>query len=200
MDRVLADPVEAERYKSQKRWSRIKTRYGVTENDFDLMLRAQDNRCAVCHTDFTDQPPHIDHCHTTERVRGLLCSQCNRGIGQLRDSVEILNRAINYLLSPPTGDAADNWTPENEDKNASRQRRSRAATLSYQSPDRVRARPPVATKLSPDDVTAIRMLLAKGDKSQRVIGEQFGVTQSTISSIKRGILWPAPLEHETTLT
>ena len=75
-----------------KRWSK----YGITENDFNIMLENQDNKCKICLDDFVETP-HIDHCHTLGNVRGLLCRGCNRGIGFLNDDVKILENAIKYL-------------------------------------------------------------------------------------------------------
>lgn len=73
--------------------------YGITLNDFKAMLVAQNNKCAIC---LASEPGghgtwRVDHDHATNRVRGLLCSRCNQGIGYLSDSVEVLQAAINYL-------------------------------------------------------------------------------------------------------
>lgn len=69
------------------------------------MYKQQDGRCAICfdrgdvhELGFTGrQTLAIDHCHTTGAVRGLLCSGCNKGIGLLRDDVELMREAIRYL-------------------------------------------------------------------------------------------------------
>ena len=72
-------------------------RYGITQDDYDEMLRAQDGRCATCRTDnpgpkgFT-----IDHCHKTGRVRAILCGACNTAFGLLRESVEIVRAMLAY--------------------------------------------------------------------------------------------------------
>lgn len=82
--------------------------HGVTQEMFDAMLASQDSRCAICRR---KQPHgralHIDHCHETGRVRGLLCEQCNMGLGHFQDDVAALRRAAEYLellrcISPPT--------------------------------------------------------------------------------------------------
>lgn len=73
--------------------------YGITEEDYKTLLNKQNNCCAICKTDFKTLPrrPDVDHCHTTGRVRGLLCWTCNGGLGQFYDDVELLEKAIEYL-------------------------------------------------------------------------------------------------------
>lgn len=77
-------------------------RYGLTEGDIRALKRHQGYRCAICRTLFPKDGQegkrmHVDHCHITNRVRGLLCSRCNSGIGKLGDSVDGLRRALVYL-------------------------------------------------------------------------------------------------------
>ena len=63
------------------------------------MLAAQGGCCAICGTSDTGKRKAfaVDHNHDTGKIRGLLCSNCNTGIGNLRDNVELLERAIDYL-------------------------------------------------------------------------------------------------------
>ena len=78
----------------------LRKKYGISAEQFDGMLQQQGSRCAICQT---DQPNgkynvfHVDHCHDTARVRGLLCYECNVGLGKFGDSVDRLSRAIDYL-------------------------------------------------------------------------------------------------------
>lgn len=60
------------------------------------MFQAQSGRCAICHDQF-EKRPHVDHCHTTGTVRGLLCHLCNVGLGAFRDNTKRLQSAIDYL-------------------------------------------------------------------------------------------------------
>ena len=78
--------------------------YGISQQQWDAMLKAQKERCAICGT--TDPTGgmkgraktwSIDHCHDSDRVRGLLCSRCNLGIGQLQDDPELLRKAAEYI-------------------------------------------------------------------------------------------------------
>lgn len=73
-------------------------RYGITKDQFEKMKVAQDNRCAICLT--PTQRLYVDHCHTTKRVRGLLCNGCNAGLGQFGENETTMRRAIEYLKEP----------------------------------------------------------------------------------------------------
>lgn len=82
-----------------KEWHRnhrFKKKYGISIVDFDEALEKQNNRCASCGDPFTDTP-HVDHCHTTGKFRGLLCRPCNLGLGYFQDDVARLDGAIMYL-------------------------------------------------------------------------------------------------------
>lgn len=85
-----------EKYYKIKRKHRLK-KYGVTSEEYKDMIRQQEGKCAICRGKDKNKKLAIDHCHETGVVRGLLCSNCNRGIGFLKDSVVVLNKAIKYL-------------------------------------------------------------------------------------------------------
>src|SRR6266446_1969785 len=73
-------------------------KYGITKERFDALLIAQDYRCRVCRTD--DPGSHdwnVDHDHVTNKVRGLLCANCNFGLGHFKDNPETLRAAAVYL-------------------------------------------------------------------------------------------------------
>jgi len=70
--------------------------YGLTEEEYNNMVLSQNNMCAICNKP-SDRTLHIDHDHVTGKVRGLLCFNCNLGIGLLQEDLIILNRAIEYL-------------------------------------------------------------------------------------------------------
>ena len=75
-------------------------KYGISPEDYDTMLKEQDNKCKICLVSFTTLKPqniHVDHCHTTNQIRGLLCSCCNGGLGFFKDNTETLTNAIVYL-------------------------------------------------------------------------------------------------------
>jgi hypothetical protein len=76
--------------------SRLKRLYHMDESDFHTLYVKQEGRCAICQNLLGDKF-HIDHNHATNRVRGILCRACNTGIGMLKDSIEITQKALNYL-------------------------------------------------------------------------------------------------------
>lgn len=76
-------------------------RYGIDVSQFEAMIEEQGNSCLVCKIQFdkssSSQKPNIDHCHRTGKVRGILCTLCNAGLGSFRDSQMFLYSAITYL-------------------------------------------------------------------------------------------------------
>lgn len=88
--------------------SNLKSHYGMTIEDYNALLTKQENRCAICRTiDSECKLPGprkryglvVDHCHTLNHVRGLLCHACNTMLGASKDSTDILYKGIVYLLS-----------------------------------------------------------------------------------------------------
>lgn len=76
----------------------LKRKYGLTVEEFDGMLAAQDGRCAICATDTPGVKGWcVDHCHDSGRVRGVLCTSCNTAIGQMKDNPVRLRAAADYL-------------------------------------------------------------------------------------------------------
>lgn len=85
--------------KEKLRSAAYKRRFGITLEDYNKMFEDQKGCCKICNTHQLDLKKRlaVDHCHTTGKVRGLLCGNCNRAIGMLNDSQELLLSAINYL-------------------------------------------------------------------------------------------------------
>lgn len=86
-------------YPARIRSSQLKAAYGITLDEYNKMLESQNYECKICgiHADKVTKAFHVDHCHSTGKIRGLLCSNCNIGIGNLQDDIEILKKAIKYL-------------------------------------------------------------------------------------------------------
>ena len=85
--------------KAAQRRHKLKKHYNLTECEYDAILRIQDYKCACCKT---SEPGgrgrwHVDHCHDSGLVRGLLCHHCNVGIGHLGDNLNGLIQAVEYL-------------------------------------------------------------------------------------------------------
>lgn len=79
-------------------WRRrqLKALYGLSMSGYESMLRAQNGVCQICKRK-PEGYLQVDHCHSTGKVRGLLCGNCNSGIGLLQESREVLASAIKYL-------------------------------------------------------------------------------------------------------
>jgi hypothetical protein len=80
--------------------SSLKIDFGITLNDYQSMFNRQNGQCAICgkYQSELKKALHVDHDHKTDKIRGLLCYNCNRGIGHLQDNITILNNAISYLV------------------------------------------------------------------------------------------------------
>ncbi len=72
-------------------------KYGLEAHAYVKMLEDQNNLCAICECDNNEKPLVVDHCHSTNIVRGLLCNNCNTGLGFFKDNTYSLRRAIKYL-------------------------------------------------------------------------------------------------------
>lgn len=90
-----------EKYDPKKRRDRtLMENYGITLEQYELMLELQGGKCEICGS---DDPSHnsgrfvVDHCHQTNKVRGLLCGECNFMIGKAADDVGRLKSAIAYI-------------------------------------------------------------------------------------------------------
>lgn len=73
--------------------------YGISDSDYDVLFESQGWACAICRRPRRDGERRfpIDHDHVTGEIRGILCDDCNVGIGRLKDSVRLLASAIVYL-------------------------------------------------------------------------------------------------------
>jgi hypothetical protein len=75
----------------------LKNRYGIMEFDYEQLAQQQNNKCAICGVSPENKRLDLDHCHTTKKIRGLLCNNCNRGLGHFKDNPQLLTKAIEYL-------------------------------------------------------------------------------------------------------
>lgn len=87
-------------YSGSKKWSEhMRLRYGISPKDYDLMVISQEGRCLICEGSI--RRLHIDHCHATGVVRGLLCTKCNHTVGwyELLNNDSVLNSKIKEYLN-----------------------------------------------------------------------------------------------------
>lgn len=88
----------------QRKYNRRK-KYGLRQEQYNTMLKNQNSTCAICKLEEEvvikgcKITLSVDHCHETGKIRGLLCRKCNSGLGHFNDSIELLEKAINYLNS-----------------------------------------------------------------------------------------------------
>lgn len=80
--------------KMKSRKAYLKRTYNLTAEQYENLEKSQDGGCAICGG---LARLNIDHCHKTGNVRGLLCSNCNRGLGMFADDKSRLLNAIEYL-------------------------------------------------------------------------------------------------------
>lgn len=83
-------------YNKDHRDVQLVHRYGITRAQWELILKSQDNKCKICGKVF-DSKIYVDHDHKTMVIRGLLCQDCNFGLGKFGDNPETLRTAANYL-------------------------------------------------------------------------------------------------------
>lgn len=74
----------------------IRRKYGLSWEEFLRLKTEQGDKCKICGQEFL-KTPNVDHCHTTKKIRGLLCQKCNQGMGLFYDSPERLRAAARYL-------------------------------------------------------------------------------------------------------
>lgn len=85
--------------KEHNRSELLKHRFGITMDEYNQMFTNQGGSCAICQTPQTafTKALAVDHRHSDGTIRGLLCDNCNRALGQFKDSIELLKIAIDYL-------------------------------------------------------------------------------------------------------
>jgi hypothetical protein len=87
----------AKRRRSQHNYH-LKTTYGITIDEYELILEAQGGVCAICGGGTSKKHFAVDHNHKTGQVRGLLCARCNSGLAKFMDKLENLLKAYAYML------------------------------------------------------------------------------------------------------
>lgn len=99
-DKVKKYNVEyREKHRDSHTEARLKDKYGITLANYTEIFNKQNGNCAICGINQSElkKKLSVDHNHDNKKVRGLLCHQCNVGIGMFKDSPDILKKAIRYL-------------------------------------------------------------------------------------------------------
>lgn len=98
--RAGEEPTNRQAKRRDKRTRRVlavEATYGLSEVDYMEKIAEQDNLCAICRRKDEGRVLCVDHDHKTGKVRGLLCTNCNIGLGNLKDDIQVLEAAIGYL-------------------------------------------------------------------------------------------------------
>lgn len=96
-----------DRIKKYRKNGDLKKRFGISLDDYNKMLKAQEGLCAIClqpekqrcYKTGVTYNLSVDHCHKIGTIRALLCNRCNRTLGMVNDDIELLEHMINYLKS-----------------------------------------------------------------------------------------------------
>jgi hypothetical protein len=106
-----------EQNRASRKATKVKLKYGLTPEDIEKLYVEQGGKCAICPKLLSfakgpkSQRPHVDHDHESGKVRGLLCGQCNTGIGMFGDKPALLVAATAYLLRTVQGERLSEIAP-----------------------------------------------------------------------------------------
>ena len=101
--RVKAE--QPNKFPKQRREAKFKRVYGITTDEYLEMLQIQNYKCVTCgkeHEETDQEKLRVDHCHTTGKVRGLLCHHCNISLGLLKENIQVLESLKAYVLKHQT--------------------------------------------------------------------------------------------------
>lgn len=96
---VQCDREYYSKHKAQHKSRALELTYGITLEEYNDMLAKQNNCCAICSIvpDKGNRRLAVDHDHLTGKIRGLLCDNCNNGLGRFKDRPDLLQKAASYL-------------------------------------------------------------------------------------------------------
>ena len=94
---------KTEHRRRQQKDRNLRSRFGITLDEYETLLQDQNQRCAICNDVLTDGKGGacVDHCHTSGRVRAILCSPCNKGIGYIKEDLDRVAAIMRYLRETP---------------------------------------------------------------------------------------------------
>lgn len=86
-----------EKVKNSRRKTKLKQKYGIDVEQYDRMYDEQNGVCYICEQPHVRRSLNVDHCHSTGKIRKLLCDKCNMVLGLVNDSEKLLLRMKDYL-------------------------------------------------------------------------------------------------------
>lgn len=90
------------RFPEKAKAAKLRQIYGITLAEYKILLETHNNRCAICdspHADWGRNSLVVDHCHKTNKVRGLLCHPCNNMLGMAKDNPDTMRKGAAYVES-----------------------------------------------------------------------------------------------------
>lgn len=94
----LSTPDGLQKHRQNVRKNRLQRVYNISIQEYENMLITQSGRCGLCYRPMSkNRWLAVDHCHTTNKIRGLLCSPCNRSLHSMEHDRTWFNKALNYL-------------------------------------------------------------------------------------------------------
>jgi hypothetical protein len=91
------------KFQEKQKSYNLKYRFGISIEEYKELVTKQENKCAICGVVQTNRKLAVDHCHDSEAIRGLLCTNCNIGLGFFKDNEERLLKAVKYLRAAKNG-------------------------------------------------------------------------------------------------
>lgn len=176
----LADRARRKVGKSTKTKAAVlRLTYGISEDTYADLLAQGDGCCWICSKPL--ESGHVDHCHTSGEVRGILCAPCNKGLGHFYDDPKALAKAIEYLEKAPLSIKylTKHKTPEeiSAAKSQGAREHVRNNPYAYSNRDMGGGR-----RLLPETVQDILDMYATGRYTQYEVATHFGVSQCTVSA------------------
>lgn len=95
--------------KAKDRHYNFKYHYGITLEEYETLLIQQGNSCAIClkpHGEDGIDRLYVDHCHSTGKIRGLLCFKCNTALGHFNDDAHLVEKALGYITGKTIEEAS----------------------------------------------------------------------------------------------
>lgn len=180
-------------YKEKGFARNLRAKYGLTVQEWQRLLESQDEKCQICKKDLTTKNTHVDHDHVTDQIRGLLCFECNTGIGKFHDNIEWLLAAVAYLQSPYPEVTLRSRDLSPEEKRQIRSesilewhRSEEGQEVTKQRSAKFSGENNAAARLTDEQVIEIIHRYQAGGISQQALAAEYGISQTNISRIMLG--------------